>query len=130
MWVNYWITTHSPHSLPDTTLWHIYFRKRPATVPRPGDSVLFYETHEPQADRDRIGRKAVVCAAVVSGELTPMSGIGPWTLQIPCCDHRWKATVPLKVARTHLRSPFYRQTLRRLTEKRYKAVAEEMGVWP
>jgi hypothetical protein len=128
--VNYWITTHYPHPVPDTAPWHIYFRKRPATIAQPGDLVLFYETYEPQADRDRTGRKAVVCAAVVSGPLKPMSGIEPWNLQIPCSNHRSGRDVPLDRARKLIPGPFFRQTLRRLKEEQYKAVAEEMGVWP
>jgi hypothetical protein len=128
--VDYWITTHYPHPVPDTAPWHIYFRKRPATVPQPDDLVLFYETHEPHADRDKFGRKAVVGAAAVSGALKPMSGIAPWNLQIPCSKHRSGKDVPLDIARKLIPGPFYRQTLRRLTEQQYKAVAKEMGVWP
>jgi len=63
--MRYWITTHYPHPVPDTAPWHIYSRKPPTTRPGIGDPVLFYETRVPQAGRDRLGRKAVVCAAVV-----------------------------------------------------------------
>lgn len=128
--MNYWITTHYPHGVPDRTPWDIYFRREPSSVPQPGDLVLFYETEEPPSGHDMTGRKAVVCAAVVAGKLEPISGNGPWTLHIRCRNHRYKGEVPLKAARKHIPGPFYRQTLRQLTEKQYRSVAEEMGVWP
>jgi hypothetical protein len=57
-----------------------------------------------------------------------MSGIEPWNLQIPCGDHRCGEAVSLEVARKYIEGPFLRQTLRRLTEEQYKAVAEKMGI--
>jgi hypothetical protein len=130
MTVDYWITTHYPHPVPDTAPWHVYFRKRPETYPKVGDKVLFYETHQPQADRDRVGRKAVVCAAVVSDGLKPMSGIGPWVHQVPCVDHRWGTPVPLKQARKAVSALFFKQTLTRIGEAQYNAIASKMGVLP
>src|SRR5437588_11985436 len=95
--VDYWITTHYPHPIPDTAPWYIFFRQKPKTLPEIGDRVIFYESFVPQADRDRLGRKGLVCAAVVSGPLMPMSGIEPWVHQIPCARHVSGKVVPLDV---------------------------------
>lgn len=122
----YWIATHYPHPVPDTAPWHIFFRKKPGTVPDVGDEVLFYETHVPQADRDRIGRKGIICAAMVSGALSPMTGIGAWVFQVPCTEHRSGRLVPLEKIRSVIRGPFYRQTLWRLSEDEYQKLVKEM----
>ena len=62
--MNCWITTRYPHPEPDTPPWHIYFRRVPRTLPKVGDVVLFYESEMPQADRNRLGRKGIVRAAI------------------------------------------------------------------
>ena len=126
--MRYWITTHYPHPVPDTAPWHIYFRKPPATKPDVGDPVLFYETRVPQADRDRLGRKAIVCAAVVSGTVMPMRGIGPWVYQIPCDRHQSGRPVPLDAVRKIIAGPFFRQTLRQITREQYQQLAKQMGI--
>jgi hypothetical protein len=80
----------------------------------------------PQADGNRLGRKGIVCAAVVSGGLAPMSGIGPWVHQFPCTEHRWCEAIPLGQVRKVISGPFYRQPLRRLSEEQYKALESRM----
>jgi hypothetical protein len=118
--MDYWLTTHQPHPVPDDVPWHIYFRGPPGVTPAIGDRVLFYETYEPAPGRDRYGAKSMVCAAEVAGVLKGMTKIDPWVLQVPCGNHRHGVTVPLADVRDIVPGPFYRRTLTPLNEKQFR----------
>jgi hypothetical protein len=115
--MNYWITTHYPHPIPDKIPWLIFLKKPRELLPAIGERVFFYETIVTETGDGEPGRRAIVCKALVSGKLEPnrFSKSKTWPYMIRCHGHQ-DCSISLNATRAVVARPFFRSSLCSISE--------------
>jgi hypothetical protein len=126
--MEYWITTHFPHAVPDTIAWNIFFKKHPRKCPAIGDRILFYETGSASPGTKRRGRQGLVKCGIVAGGIRPVLAPNPpWVLEVPCDVHNGKLVLLAAIRKIIPTALFFRTSVWSLNAAEYNALAALAG---